>query len=362
VWATAWSAHAGDADPVSSGVRASDEADGAAGGPRATAMRTTSPGRRGASEVRVDLVLDSSAACASLPALERRVRERSLRIRFVSDQTGQLAHASVVELPDGGFSAELELAREGAPPSSRRVEASECLLALDALALVIAVTFDPEATLSPNGGSQAAGSASAASTDEKKTSGRAPSHAAPAAPPQPEPNRSFEVTTGPLAQATWGPAPAVMPGFGWQARIGSDRSGLWAPALGVSLEYARRSGFSAPGGRARFELISLSLDLCPAAASGDTLGLRACFWTCAGRLTANGYDTLDARTVRRSFWVTGASLLPALNLGAGFSAFGVVRGGAALVRDQFRFEPAAAFHRVSALALETGLGVSYQLP
>jgi hypothetical protein len=152
-----------------------------------------------------------------------------------------------------------------------------------------------------------------------------------------------------------------MPGFGWHAVVGSDRSGAWAPALGASLEYAVRSGFSAAGGRARFELLSLSLDLCPSAALGDTLSVRPCVWACAGRLTANGYDTLDARTVRRKFWVAGASLLPELDLGAGFSVFGVVRGGVALVRDEFRFEPAAAFHRVSALAWETGLGLSYRL-
>ncbi|MBN1611242.1 MAG: hypothetical protein JW940_31710 [Polyangiaceae bacterium] len=306
-------------------------------------------------------MLEPSAGCASLPALEQRVRQRSGRIRFVSDRTGHLAHARVAEVPDGGFSAELKLAHEGASPSSRQVEASECLLALDALALVIAVTFDPDAVLAPSAATPASGSASAAPSDGKQTTGRAPSEAAPAAQPRPEPSDSSQVTTGPLVQATWGPAPDVMPGFGWQARMGSDRSGLWAPALGVSLEYALRSGFSAPGGRARFQLLSLSFDLCPSAVSGDTLSLRACLWACAGRLTANGYDTLDARTVRRSFWVTGASLLPDVKLGSGFSAFGVARGGIALVRDEFRFEPAAAFHRVSALAFETGLGMSYEL-
>jgi hypothetical protein len=309
----------------------------------------------------LNLVLEPSAACASLPALERRVRQRSLRIRFVSDRTGQLAHARVVEVPDGGFSAELKLAHEGAPPSSRRVEASECLLALDALALVIAVTFDPEATLSASGANQASGAPSAAPADERKTSAQAPSHATAAPARRLETNGSIGLTTGPLAQATWGPAPGVLPGLGWQARMRTASGGVWAPALGVSLEYARRSGFSAPGGRARFDLLSLSLDLCPSAVSGNALSLRPCLWACAGRLAANGYETLDARTVRRSFWVTGASLLPDLKLGSGFSAFGLVRGGVVLVRDAFRFEPAAPFHRVSALAFAVGLGASYQL-
>jgi len=346
---------------VSSSAGASDTTASRAEGPSTTAKQPATSNRHAASEVRLNLVLEPSAGCASLPALEQRVRQRSGRIRFVSDRAGRLAHARIAEVPDGGFSAELKLTHQGAPPSSRRVEASDCLLALDALALIIAVTFDPEAALTPIAPATASGSASAAPTDRRKTARRAPSEAAPAAQSRRAPSRSSRVTTGPLAQATWGPAPEVMPGFGWQARMASDRSGLWAPALGVSLEYALRSGFSAPGGRARFQLLSLSFDLCPSAASGDTLSLRACLWACAGRLAANGYDTLDARTVRRSFWVTGASLLPDVKLGSGFSAFGVARGGIALVRDEFRFEPAAAFHRVSALAFETGLGVSYEL-
>jgi hypothetical protein len=95
---------------------------------------------------------------------------------------------------------------------------------------------------------------------------------------------------------------------------------------------------------------------------GDKLALRACLWVGGGRLAASGYDTLDPQTVQRGFWVTGASLLPDLKLGSGVAAFGLVRGGVALVRDQFQFEPDNRFHRVSALAFETGLGVSYQLP
>lgn len=360
VWGTVLPARANDRDFGSAGPDASTTNEGVAGGATTTATDRSRPDNSQEDEVRVNLVLSPSAACVSWSELERRVRARSARIRFVSDETGQRAYAIVQQLAAGGFSAELELAQEGAPPASRQVEASKCFEALDALALVIAVTFDPDATLSTAETVEAALSRARASIDEKATRTQQRHAALAPAVARAKPPDSSSLTVGPVAHATWGPAPGVMPGFGGHARLSGARGGLWAPGVGLSIDYASRPDFSAPGGRARFSLTVLSLDLCPSALRGRLVSIRPCAWTSAGRLVASGYDTLDPKTVRRGSWAAGVSLWPSVSLGRGFSAFAVVRGGAALVRDEFQFEP-VVFHRVSPLVLSAGFGAGFEL-
>src|SRR5687767_9204727 len=113
--------------------------------------------------VRANLTVDADADCATAAALAERVQERSQRIGFVDD-TGDIPRLRVTI---GASSARDRVAMlfirwPDGRSAERRLTAGSCPSALDALALLVAMTLDPAAS---SGGDSPAASSGGDSPD-----------------------------------------------------------------------------------------------------------------------------------------------------------------------------------------------------
>ena len=91
------------------------------------------------------LEVEAAPGCSTRDELIARVVARSTRIRFVNDATGVPALTARIEAgPRGGVVAELIVVEPDGRKFARRLEAPSCAAATDAVALVVAITLDPE--------------------------------------------------------------------------------------------------------------------------------------------------------------------------------------------------------------------------
>lgn len=345
--------------------------------------------------VNARLDVQAEASCASSSDVAESVARRSARIRFVSDGSDVTRFRASVRLHDkGDYAAELSVVQASGRRSSRRFVVKSCAEAVDALALVIVMTLDPEsgalreggaATGASEGGgdgraattgtagsagasarSASAGSAgssagtAAASSSAKQTSDdQADSGVAPGDEGSSVTSPRSDLTVGAVAQGLTGPAPSLMPGLAVQALWALERGSAWSPAARISAGYHWLAGVEETGGVASFQLPLFALELCPLRLGPAGVALRPCLLGAVGPLTASGSDTFDPQRVTRPFAALGASLIASVDLGEKLQLCGNVGLGASLIPDTFAFSP-HVFHEIPGLSALFGLGVGYR--
>jgi hypothetical protein len=322
------------------------------------------------------LQLDAAPSCATWQELATGVALRSSRIRLVTsaDATPSLL-ASLRAVPDGSVAAELVVVHAGGRRSLRRLSAPSCPEAVDALALVIAITLDPASVMdAETGPSESRSGSGAGDQPADRGAGKGDAARAPEERARPPTSNSgsaddsahalrranqtrLDWHAGAEVVAALGPAPSLMPGFSLELQASWERPSLWSPALRLSAAHHWLSGVSESSGTADFQLDSGSLDLCPLRFGGQGIGLRACANAQGGRLFARGSRTLSARSRSRPFAVLGGSALLTISLPARLEANAGLSLGRALIQDEFAFTP-EVFYRVPALSLGLGLGLS----
>jgi hypothetical protein len=329
--------------------------------------------------VTAGLQLDAAASCASRQALVAGVAQRSSRIRLVASAAATPAlRASLRLLADGSIAAELVVIHAGGRRSLRRLSAPSCAEAVDALALVIAITLDP-ASASEHGSGSGTGDASksndassrpgAAEQGEKSDAARVSGRTgeAPAAESDSSGGRADGADAESAVEFHWqvgadvslllGPAPRLMPGVGLELLAAWDGPSLWSPAVRVSAAHYWLSGLSESGGTADFALDAGSFDLCPFRLGGRVVWLRLCANAQAGRLHAQGSRTFSPQSRSRPFAVLGGSssftakVSSRLVAGAAFSA------GRTLFQDEFVFA-SKVFYGAPPVSLGFGLSLA----
>lgn len=315
------------------------------------------------------LEVDANPACSTRDELIARVAARSTRIRFVNDADGVPALAARIEVgPRGGAVAELTVVEPDGRRFSRRIEAPSCVAATDALALVVAITLDPSVATAD------ASKAPSAVDAGTGAPGAPPPAPPPPPPPQGEPPPTVSTGAAPVAgpvfqyitaavtgEAISGPAPALMPGFGIEVQAGMERASIWSPALMLSLVHAWRSDLKEDAGTAAFSLDLVSLDLCPARAVVLHVEARVCAAGSVGRLTGQGSDTYEPRSVARPFATAGGAARLAVPFGGRVQVGIRLGAGATLWRDAFEFTP-DVFHRAASVTLVGDVGVGVRFP
>ena len=116
--------------------------------------------------------------CTSRDALVARVEARSPRIRFVENEEALAIRADFSAGSSGNVVGELILSGPGGKPSSRRILARSCAEAVDAVALIIAVTLDPISANAAGGPATSSVGAAAGTTGDGSTDATAKSTAA----------------------------------------------------------------------------------------------------------------------------------------------------------------------------------------
>jgi hypothetical protein len=317
----------------------------------------------------VRLELDAPPECARRDELVARVAARSSRIRFVAEsRVATVLRVAIGAGAHGGFVAELDVAEPDGRRFARRIEAGSCTQATDALALVIAITFDPM---------YAATTAESPAADAPTPPTSAPVPSAPPPPPVApppveragtdlgrEPPRLPTVQRGTLGaggEIVWGPAPGPLYGFALTAAYTMDRHSLLSPAVSASFAHLWADPFTEQGGIATFSLDAGTLDLCPLRFLVPPLGVAACATGAYGRLSARGTETYSPQVASRPLATAGGAMLLTVDLGTRFEVRGRFGAGASLVRDSFEFTP-DVFHRTASVTLVGDLGVGVRFP
>jgi hypothetical protein len=341
----------------------------------------------GASEpsaaVEVQLELHARPECASEAALKQRILVRSERIRFVAVESPRTrkVRASFEPGREGAVIARLSVQRPRGGAAERVLHAGSCPDALEALALVAAITLDPLARTGVEAEPAGVGEGESdvhAGPDVESPPARPPEEPAPprdeTAGSEREPSTAAAQSHGGLVPsvglvgaAVWGPAPSGLPGAGlYFDLMALDRQPNGAPAIGspsvrATLVRVARGGFEAEYGTAAFTLTKLALELCPIALGAGVFVLRPCPTLSVGFLSASGSRTEAGRSEVRPWWVAGLAALGTARLSEQVE---LVAGGAAgrpLVRDRFQFRP-AIFHEVPELAFSASVGLGLRFP
>lgn len=303
-------------------------------------------GRAGADESGRILSVSYSApgACGDRERLaelfESRVPERD--IRFDSQAAVQFRF----ERHSTKIRAELRILLEEGGELTRSIEAEDCTAAVEAIAFVAAVALDPGA----EDPLQIRKKSEPEIVEETHEANEEVDHIPVA--------RHWTIMAS--ARADYGPAPDFLWGGSLALENASGKSGFWAPSIRVGLNYARRGGFIEEAGTARFELSTVSLDVCPSQALSEIVRMQICGATEGGILQARGLEThAPSRSLRP--WVgVGATIASDVRLGGPVWLSYRGTGVFPFVRDAFQFDR-AVFHQVPpfTINLQAGLSVRF---
>lgn len=320
----------------------------------AAAQGTAPPSARGA------LSVEAAEQCATRAAIVARVAERSQRIELV-DQDSLVLRAVVQESTRTLVSAELHVTWPDGRTSLRRLNAPSCVEAIDALALLITLTLDPSAALTPADVAEGPVVPEALPATARESPGPEPEPAPEAEPsPTSEPFALSHAAFGLAARGLLGVAPHAMPGLGASVLVAFEGQGLWTPLLQVRVAHAWARAIEAAG-TADFQLDSAELVACVVGLRSAAAAGRACITGAVGRLRASGSETYDPNNHARLWLSAGGELLLSAEL------FGPLQlqAGAGLTmplrRDRFAFAP-RVFHRVAAVVPYGHLGLAVRFP
>jgi hypothetical protein len=336
------------------------------------------------------LEVQSTEGCTSRAELAAGVIRRSPRIRFV-DEGGELTvRAQFYLQPSGDVASEVLFTKPNGSFSTRRLVARNCAEATNAVALIVAVTIDPNAVPAtpdaspdaPPASPETSSSQPSVTTGEEKpaaTTAANPARPVPSDGParpdaasedMPSDARSVaaKLRFGAYlsAQALLGPAPKAMPAVAVHALIGLDRSALWSPALIVGFSHTFgttvSTGVDTSRARAVFTLDAASLEACPFRFELPGFEARSCALGLLGRLSAEGRSTFNSPGgIMRPFAVVGGSAVLTVGLGSWVELLGRVGVGGNLVQDSFVFTP-VTFHTVGAVTVGGSVGVGIRAP
>jgi len=344
----------------------------------------------------------AAPGCPDGDAFTRQVWARTARARHAAE--GEAARTLKVEITaaPGRFQGRLAVEDPAGPSAVREVGGASCDEVVSALALIAALTIDPQASTAPTPPSPTP-PAPQRTTPALQPPAPAPQRTTPApqppAPaPQPTPRRipvtpprispsspgstlpgvappegrvggeapslapALRVGVGGQAAGVVAIAPTVTPGVFLFGDVAWIRDGLLAPTVRLGALLATSEKVRSSAGTGRFTWAAAHLEGCPLRIRSGPLSIVPCALLEVGVLTGQGAGDSYAREIARP-WVAPGIL--------GRAEFRVVEGlsleaqGALtfpLVRDTFYLEPATTLHDVPALGGAVGGGLLVHFP
>jgi len=233
----------------------------------------------------VDAALELAApeGCGSEAELATSITRRSDRIRIDPTSTRRL-HIQI--RAEGKLTrVDLELAQPSGRKASRTLRASSCSEALEAAALVAAVSLDPTASalLEPP-------PPEPPPPEPPKSPPPPPPKKKPPPPPPPEPSERLVVSVGLLGEAVFGPAPTAMLGVAGLVMLGWERDSILSPAVRLrgGADWASQQVSADNPGIVKFRLTYAAADLCPIRIGIPVIAFLPCAHGAAGVLWAAG--------------------------------------------------------------------------
>ncbi len=302
------------------------------------------------------LLLSAPPDCIEFAELASRVQARTPRV-ILQEPRGAEPKLSV-QVQTTATEVHLELrGQEGEGPTIRRsLVVKDCQEARDALALVLALTLDPQLGATTPGQTE---------TLEPFV---APLPPRPARPPTTAPTVRPAPSTEPSSHrgslgvqlgCLFGPAPEPLLGAGMVFGLRGACRGLFCPMLTLDGSVMTRHGYNTQGGTADFDRLAGTVGGCAFGIGPGSWQLRHCAGVSAGVLSAAGRNTeAPSRSLRAQASVDTWLALEA-ELSGRLSFDLVPRIGRALSRDSYQFEP-RIFHRTPSVLYGVSSGVSYR--
>jgi len=300
-------------------------------GPFATVLVALLARGAQASEAPVAFEYRAPTECPSEQELVRQVQARTRRARLALP--GEAATRFAIQIAGDSTAMRGTLVvhpRSGGAESVREVSASDCAEVVSALALVVALVIDPNASTDPLPPEQPA-------QQRPQPLPEAPS---PHALETPSLRWGLEASVG----LTGGIAPDPAPLVGVAASVSREQGEVWAPLLSFGVTAAQSFEVDAAGGTALFGRLAARVSFCPIRVPAvGRIALRPCAFVEAGALRGEGFDTPDAASAT-VFWLAGGAALR-FEVSVGELVVLGAEGGATLpaFHDRFFFDPGRAW-------------------
>lgn len=264
-------------------------------------------------EITVSVSFVGPPGCGSERDLVSRIAWRTSRVRFVPEGASERRLEVSLDIAGNSATATLSLTLPNGRRATRILKAATCDEAVDAAALVAAVTLDPTASTSAT---PLGADAGAPVTDAAAGTGGAAPLPPPTASPQggsagTAPESPSEITGAAFvpAELVAGPAPSTLYGFGVGLMGVWERDSVLSPAARLSFVHFFGQEYQETGGIAYFDLNVFNLDLCPVVLGNDMVRLFTCGSVAFGKLGAEGRDTNEAQAESLDWWMLGGTLL-----------------------------------------------------
>lgn len=299
------------------------------------------------------------------------VDEVSARVRRPVTWTRSEAAVQIVVVVRAGerASGTLEVTQAATEPTRREFSSSSCAEVGSALALVTALTLDPNARTEQLPAHSAASFAPTAALvvpeppppQPAVKPAPAPPPAAPAPPSNPELGRGFVAWLGPAASVGLGYASEPLVAVGLSLGARSPKNGL-SPGFQLTPLWGGtgETGPAAAGGA--FSWATGRLEGCPLRlALAQPLSFEPCLAAEIGRVSARGTEAeITPVSVERWWFAAGATFSLHFTRGSWFA-----RGGALLLvpatRDEFVFRaPDRSIHQASPVLVGGSLALGFQ--
>ncbi len=246
------------------------------------------------------------------------------------------------------------------PAGTRRMQADTCADVADALALVIALSIDPHASLAqiaPVATRPPAASSSSAALEPRRPLAPAPRVDDSPREPRSSSRPRAEVFAGVDLAVTYGAAPSALvsgsPYVGWRA----NAPGMFNPSFRLAFVSATSDVRAVPTGAASFVWTAGRFDACPVEWAGGPVRLTVCARLEAGALKVTASEVAAPETRLRPWLAAGPlarvewTFLPPVFLEAEVGA--LLRP----TNDRFYFQPDTTVYQVPLFAMSAGVGL-----
>lgn len=324
---------------------------------------------------------DAHAGCPDERAFFDAVRARTSRVRLAAaSEEARTFRVSIEKRgPNSVGRIVIEDVHEASAP--RTVSAEACAEAINALALIAALSVDPNASLAPLPSAAPTPSATPATTATTDAGVEPPIDAAtptatdaaveiPIAPrPEPGPEEpSLPITlrhaVGARADGMGFVAPGLRLGLRLQYALSFERGVAFSPALRLSFAWSESGELTTPSARATFTWWTGRLAACPfvwPSAPDRSIAFRPCAALDLGAVRAEGSVIARPQTRTRPWALAGATALVEWSpgpLGLEFE----LGAGAPLYREDFFFAPNEVVYTPPPVVLHGGAGVVWHFP
>lgn len=292
----------------------------------------------------LDIHYSAPAQCPDRAAFEKSIRRRTERASSSHDDAAPPRRLDVrLEQTATAVRGHLAVADDAGGTTVREIEAATCAEAVDGLALIVALLFDPE---------------SAKDATETPPPPESPKSAPRDVTSEPKRNSHFALSTSFITAS--GHAPDLLPG-------GELALAFEAPLFAGLLLYIKAGvrlttpdTVSSNEGLATFKWWAGLASVCPALELGDPSFVGVCVSMEQGVLSATGSDTRNPRSTGRSWTAMGPGLALRWSVLPPLFTFIAADALFPLNRDRF-FLGTEQIHEVPAVAFrgEVGVGVRF---